>query len=107
MDLEIIHQDEAILVANKPAGLSTLPDGYDSSLPHVKSLLEQQFGRLWIVHRLDKDTSGVLLLARTAQAHRLLNQQFEQHQVLKVYHALVAGSPGWEEKTVDLPLRAN
>jgi RluA family pseudouridine synthase len=105
--MDILYQDEALLVINKPAGLSTLPDGYDPALPHVKSLLEQQAGRLWIVHRLDKQTSGVLLLARSAFTHRSLNTQFEQHQVRKVYHALVNGSPGWEQKTVDLPLRPN
>ncbi len=103
----ILFQDLDLLVINKPAGLATLPDGYDPTLPHIKSLLEPHFGRLWVVHRLDKDTSGVLLLARTAQAHRSLNTQFEQHIVAKVYHALVIGSPAWKEKTVDLALRAN
>jgi tRNA pseudouridine32 synthase/23S rRNA pseudouridine746 synthase len=105
--MDILYHDDALLVVNKPAGLATLPDGYDPTLPHVKSLLEQEYGRLWIVHRLDKDTSGVLLLARTAHAHHFLNTQFDQRQVSKVYHALVAGSPGWDETTVDLPLRPN
>ncbi len=99
--------DSDLLVFNKPAGLGTLPDGYDPSLPHVRSLLEPQLGRLWIVHRLDKDTSGALLLARTAAAHRSLNTQFEQGCVEKVYHALVAGEVPWEEKTVDLLLCPN
>ena len=105
--MDILYQDKALLVINKPAGLSTLPDGYNPTLPHVKSLLEQQAGRLWIVHRLDKETSGILLLARTAKAHRSLNTQFEQHQVSKIYHALVKGNPDWQEKTIDLPLRTN
>jgi len=105
--MDILYQDEALLVVNKPAGLSTLPDGYNPSLPHVKSLLEQQAGRLWIVHRLDKETSGVLLLARSAEAHRALNTQFEQHQVSKTYHALVTGNPEWQEQTINLPLRPN
>ncbi len=105
--IPILFQDTYLLVINKPAGLATLPDGYDPSLPHIKSLLEKNFGSLWIVHRLDKDTSGVLLLARTAAAHRAMNTQFEQHLVAKVYHALVIGSPDWQEKTVDLPLRPN
>ena len=69
-DIPVLFSDQALLAVNKPAGLSTLPDGYNPSLPHIKSVLEHQFGRLWIVHRLDKDTSGVLLLARSAQAHR-------------------------------------
>ncbi len=106
-DIQVLFQDSSLLVINKPAGLATLPDGYNPSLPHIKSLLEQQYGTLWIVHRLDKDTSGVLLLARTAAAHRFLNTQFEQHLVSKVYHALVIGNPGWKEKTVALPLRPN
>ena len=96
-----------LLVVNKPSGLSTLPDGYDPALPHIKSVLEQPSGRLWIVHRLDKDTSGVLLLARSANAHRSLNTQFEQHLVFKLYHALVSGNPDWVEKSINLPLKPN
>jgi tRNA pseudouridine32 synthase/23S rRNA pseudouridine746 synthase len=105
--IQVILQDPYVLVINKPAGLATLPDGYDPTLPHIKSILQRHFGPLWIVHRLDKETSGVLLLARTADAHRKLNSQFEQHLVAKRYHALVVGSPQWEEKIVDLPLRPN
>ncbi len=107
IDLPVLFCDEALLVVNKPAGLATLPDGYDPSLPHVKSALERDYGRLWIVHRLDKETSGVLLLARNAPAHRSLNTQFEQHSVTKTYHALVIGHPEWRERTVSLPLRPN
>lgn len=103
----IVHVDEAILVVNKPPGLPTLPDGYDSSAPHIKSILEPDFGRLWIVHRLDRQTSGILLLARSAEAHRSLNLQFEKHQVTKIYHALILGSPDWDEKTIHLSLRPN
>jgi RluA family pseudouridine synthase len=105
--IQVIFIDAALLVINKPAGLSTLPDGYNPSLPYVKSLLEHQFGALWTVHRLDKNTSGVLLFARTAEAHRSLNTQFEQHTVAKLYHALVAGVPTWQAQTVDSPLRPN
>jgi RluA family pseudouridine synthase len=104
---EVLFRDEHLLAINKPAGLGVLPDGYDPSLPHVRSLLEVHYGRLWIVHRLDKDTSGVLLLACTAAAHRNLNMQFEQGEVEKVYQALVFGEAPWEEKTVDLALRPN
>jgi RluA family pseudouridine synthase len=105
--IEILYKDASLLVVNKPAGLSTLPDGYDPSLPHVKSLLEHDYARLWTVHRLDKHTSGVLLFACSAEAHRALNLQFERHAIFKVYHALVFGSPPWREKTIDLPLRPN
>jgi RluA family pseudouridine synthase len=105
--IPILYLDESLLVINKPAGLPSLPDGYDPTAPHVRSLLEPHFGRVWIVHRLDRETSGVLLLARSAEAHRAFNSQFDQRQVSKIYHALVIGSPDWDTKLVDLPLRVN
>jgi len=103
----VIYVDDHLLVINKPSGLRVLPDGYHPELEHVRSVLEPHFGRLWIVHRLDKDTSGVYLLARTAEAHRSLNLQFDRRSVEKIYHALVSGNPAWEAKTIDFPLRVN
>lgn len=103
----VLWVDAALLVINKPAGMLAMPDGYDPSLPHLRAVLEPAFGRLWMVHRLDRQTSGVLVLARSAEAHRHLNAQFEQHTVEKVYHALVYGSPTWDALRVDLPLRAS
>jgi 23S rRNA-/tRNA-specific pseudouridylate synthase len=105
--IPILHLDEALLVINKPSRLHTLPDGYDAALPHVRSLLEPEYGRLWIVHRLDRETSGVLALARSAEAHRHLNTQFAEHTIRKIYHALVLGAPEWKEHTVSLPLSAD
>jgi RluA family pseudouridine synthase len=60
-----------------------------------------------MVHRLDKETSGVMVLARNPDAHRDLNQAFRDRQVSKKYHALVAPKPEWREKNVDLPLRTD
>jgi len=105
--MKIIWQDEALLVVDKPAGLPTLPDGWDTAAPYLKGLLEEQVGRVWTVHRLDRQTSGVIILARSAQAHRELNRQFEQRLVQKIYHALVSHPPAWDQRSVDLPLRAN
>ena len=103
----VIWSDESLMVINKPAGILTIPDGYDPELPHLKKLLAAQYGQLWIVHRLDRDTSGVIVLARSASAHRSLNTQFQNRQVVKIYHALVEGNPDWEQRTVDLPLKVN
>ena len=103
----ILWVDATLLVIDKPAGLRSLPDGYNPALPHVRALLEPQYGRLWMVHRLDKETSGVMLLARSAPMHRLLNTLFEKRQLHKWYHALASGAPGWDETTLDLPLRPN
>lgn len=89
--MQIIYTDSQILVVNKPSGVLSIADGYDRDLPHLRTLLESEYGRLWVVHRLDKETSGVMILARTAAAHRSLNQQFTIHSVHKEYLALVFG----------------
>jgi RluA family pseudouridine synthase len=102
-----IFIDEHILVLDKPAGLPVLPDGWAKDAPYLVKMLEAEYGRVWIVHRLDKSTSGVIVFARNAEAHRSLNIQFEKHEVKKVYHALVEGSPKWNEHTARHPLRAN
>jgi tRNA pseudouridine32 synthase/23S rRNA pseudouridine746 synthase len=104
-DLPILFSDDHILAVNKPAGLPTLPDGYDKTAPCLINLLKQQFGRVWVVHRLDKETSGAIVFARTAELHRALNIAFDSRKVHKIYHALVIGVPAWEEHTIDLPLR--
>lgn len=107
LDKVIIWSDASLLVVNKLAGLLSLPDGYDAGAPHLAGVLSPEYGPLWIVHRLDRQTSGVIVLARTVEAHRDLNRQFESRQISKVYHALVVGGPKWDERTVKLPLRAN
>jgi RluA family pseudouridine synthase len=105
--VDILYSDESIIVLNKPAGLAVLPDGWEPEVPYLLKLLEAEYGKLWVVHRLDKSTSGVMVFARTAEAHRALNTQFEQRAVRKVYHALVEGNPAWRERSARHPLRAD
>ncbi len=105
--MNIIHSDNAIIVVDKPAGLSVLPDGWEKDSMYLVKMLEEQFGRIWIVHRLDKTTSGVMVFARTAEAHRSLNMQFENHEARKIYHAIATGNPKWNEKIAKHPLRVN
>ena len=110
MNIPILHVDDAILVIDKPAGLPVLPDGWIAparEASYLVKMLEAGYGRLWTVHRLDKPTSGVMVFARTAEAHRALSIQFERHEVKKVYHALAEGNPRWDEHTARHPLRAN
>jgi RluA family pseudouridine synthase len=105
MDLTaVIHEDEQILIINKPSGLLSIQDGYDRALPHVASQFQPHFGKLWIVHRLDRETSGILILARTKTAHRLLSLQFEHRQITKIYYAILIGKPKWENVILDHPL---
>lgn len=101
----VLWVDDEILVAQKPAGLSTLVDGFNPGAPFLLGLLGRLYSPLWVVHRLDKWTSGVIVFARTAQSHRALNMQFERHTTQKIYHALVHGAPKWEQQRVSLPLR--
>jgi len=105
--MKIIHLDEHILVIDKPAGLPVLPDGWEKDAPYLVKTLTEEYGRIWVVHRLDKVTSGVMVLARTAEAHRDLNIQFEKHEAEKVYRAIMVGNPPWEAKTTKFPLRGN
>lgn len=102
-----IFQDAHILVINKPAGISVLPDGWAKDSPYLVKRLEQEFGTIFIVHRLDKITSGVMIFARDAESHRALSIQFENHEVEKIYHAILEGTPKWDEKTAKYPLRVN
>ena len=101
----LLWSDNSLLAVNKPSGLLTLPDGYDKTLPHLRSILEPTYGHLWIVHRLDRETSGIIVLARTADAHRFLNTLFQEKQASKLYNALVVGQPPWENITINASLR--
>jgi tRNA pseudouridine32 synthase/23S rRNA pseudouridine746 synthase len=88
----VLHEDAALLVVDKPAGRLVIP-GRDAAEPSLRAELEARHGPLWVVHRLDRGTSGVLVFARTAAAHRALNLQFERGEPAKTYLALVAGVP--------------
>ena len=105
--LEFLHVDADILVVNKPAGLPVLPDGWQPNAPYLLRLLESDFGQPWVVHRLDKVTSGVIVFARNPEAHRALDLQFQRHETRKIYHALLNGLPRWDEHTARHPLRMN
>ena len=105
--MEIIHQDKHIIVLNKPAGLSVLPEGWEPDAPYLRQMLEEKYGSIFVVHRLDKVTSGVIVFALTAEAHRVLNRQFEMHEVEKVYQAIVEGVPHWDVHTARHMLQTN
>ncbi len=105
--MKILYEDEHLLIVDKPAGLSVLPDGWEKDSQYLVKMLEEHYGKIFIVHRLDKITSGVMVFARNAETHRALNIQFENHQAEKIYHAIVEGNPKWDEKVAKRPLRAN
>ena len=103
-DYTTIYQDDAIVVLNKRSGLLIAADRYDVDAPRLDKEAEKEFGTLYAVHRIDKDTSGLVIYARTAEAHKNLSLQFQERQVEKTYHCLVHGHPLWQDLTVNLPL---
>ncbi|MGH6781565.1 MAG: RluA family pseudouridine synthase [Sphingomonadaceae bacterium] len=102
----LIHKDRSALVINKPPGLAT--QGGTKTTEHVDGLLDalifEAEGRPKLVHRLDKDTSGALLLARSARAAASFAKSFSSRTARKVYWALVVGVPSVEDGMIELPL---
>jgi RluA family pseudouridine synthase len=104
--IEIIFEDEDILVINKPSKMLSVPDRWDVNKESVYHILAAQRNGLMVVHRLDKDTSGIMVFARNPEAHRHLNEQFSSQQTEKKYWALVSGQVQ-EGGTIDSPIAAD
>ena len=113
MDLEILYEDEDIAVLNKPSGMvvhpgkgntsKTLANGIVHHFNHLSNV--NGFTRPGIVHRLDKDTSGLILIAKSNSAHNILSEQFKNRQVKKEYYAITWGLWKEEEGQIDKPLQ--
>ena len=101
----ILHQDDRILVIDKPTGLLSVPGIGPEKADCMISRIQASFPEARIVHRLDRDTSGVIVLARDAEAHRELSRQFHDREVEKTYFALVGGHPVDDLFRVNLPIR--
>ncbi|MGB3801283.1 MAG: RluA family pseudouridine synthase [Lewinella sp.] len=104
MKISILFEDDHLVVVDKPADVLTVPDRHDPDQPNLKQTLTDRYGSIIPVHRLDKPTSGVLVFARTPDAHRGLSMQFEARKVEKVYLALVDGVPDPGEGEIDEPI---
>ncbi|MCL2144864.1 MAG: RNA pseudouridine synthase [Endomicrobia bacterium] len=104
-EIEIIRQDGNIIVINKPAGLLVIPDQHTREDKTLVGILKKQIKqKVWVVHRIDRDTTGVLVFAKNAEAHRHLSTQFEHSQVKKKYFALLSGVLEDDEGTIDKPI---
>ena len=90
--LELLAENEEWLALNKPAGLLSIPDREGKEIS-LKTLLQKTYGSVFTVHRLDKDTSGILLFARNEDMHRYLSSLFENRLAEKWYWGLVKGLP--------------
>jgi len=102
--LEVIHEDHAILLVNKPAGLLSVPGKGAHLADCLMARVQAVFPQALLVHRLDMDTSGVMVFALTPAAQRHLGLQFEKRQTRKAYVARVWGEMPEKEGHIDLPL---
>ncbi len=101
---EIVFEDDVLVVLNKPSGLLVVPDRYDPRIPNLQILLREKYGQVFVVHRIDRETSGLVVFAKTAEAHRSLSVQFEDRETEKLYQAICLGETGDERGKIDLPI---
>lgn len=90
MKLDIIFENEFFIAINKPSGVLSIPDRKQSE-PSLKDALIEKLGNIYTVHRIDKDTSGIIVFAKDATTHKTLSQLFEGREVHKLYIGLVLG----------------
>lgn len=104
---DIIFEDDHIIVINKKAGVLSIPDRYDTTLPNLSELMKEYNSGAMIVHRLDKDTSGIMVFPKDPESHKFLNDQFEKRTLKKIYHAVVSGIVSEDNINIDIPLMTN
>ncbi len=106
----LIYKDSSIAVLSKKSGLLVASDRWDENAPRLDlaaASICEQGERLFAVHRIDKETSGLVVYALNSNAHKELSAQFESRRVKKTYHALVLGNPEWTSISVSEALRAD
>lgn len=99
----IIHEDDHLIVVNKPPFVSSI-DGRDGSEISILRLAKRYCEDAQVCHRLDKDTSGILLIAKNPETYRAISIEFERRRVDKSYHAIIEGNHRFEDLMVDLPI---
>ena len=101
---EIIYIDDQMLIADKPSGLTVIPERFNTTKPSLQSILQEKYGKLWVVHRIDRETTGLVCFARNEDAHKNLCKQFENHEVKKMYKVLVSGRMEGAAGEIDSPI---
>ena len=104
MKPDIIFEDDQIVIVNKPSGLLTIPDRHSPEKPNLATQLQKIFGKIFTVNRLDRETSGIICFAKTAEAHLALSQAFQNRTVKKKYLTVVTGNLMEEEGRIETGL---
>ncbi len=102
-NIDIIFEDEHFVVVNKPAGMLSVPDRMQSEIS-LKDILIEKYGSIFTVHRLDKETSGIILFAKDEATHKYFSKAFEEKAVEKYYLGLVHGTPVNKSGSIDAPI---
>jgi len=100
-DHEIVYEDDNIVVVNKAAGLLTIPDRYQHDKRNLSSLMIDRYGEIFVVHRIDRETSGLIMFAKDADTHKSLSEAFEENKIDKTYLAIVQGCPRPAENRIE------
>jgi len=99
----ILEEDENLVAINKPSGLLTIPDREGKEIS-LKQILKVKYGNIFTVHRLDKDTSGIVVFAKNEEAHKQLSQLFEARETIKIYNGFVLESPSEKSGIINEPI---
>lgn len=105
--LLILYEDEDYVILNKQPNILTIPDRYDVFLPNLQQMLEVKHDKIFVVHRLDKETSGVIIFAKNEIAHKELTKQFFERKVEKIYLAVTYGVIPVDKGKIELPIAEN
>jgi len=100
---EIVFENHSFVAVNKPAGLLSIPDR-EQTQTSLKDILLEKYGAIYTVHRLDRDTSGIIIFAKTEVAHKYFSQLFEGREIEKYYMGLVHGIPSPKKGTINAPI---
>lgn len=103
MQPDIIFENDSFIAINKPSGLLSIPDRLGQEIS-LKDILKEKKGNIYTVHRLDRDTSGIIVFAKTEEAHKQLSQLFEGREMEKYYQGLVYGKIVNPSGNIDAPI---
>ena len=102
--VEIIFENDDFIALNKATGILTIPDSHDETQVSIYRYLQQEYGKIFIVHRLDRDTSGLVLFAKKEETHKYLSQLFEQRKIEKTYIGIIHGSLTIKRGSINEPI---
>lgn len=104
MQIDILYEDDHYVIINKPSGLLSIPDRHNATIPSAAAWLRSRYPSIYILHRLDKETSGVLCFAKDEETHRYTSQLFEHRHLKKFYSGIVYGTLSIPEGRIEDPI---